>query len=40
MYSNDNELKERIYDLMIGVFNLEKYPVKESKFVKNECADG
>lgn len=40
MYSNDNESKERIYDLMIGVFNLEKYPVKESKFVKNEFADG
>ena len=25
---------------MLGVFNMEKYPVKESKFVKNEFADG
>ena len=25
---------------MLGVFNMEKYPVKESKFFKNEFADG
>lgn len=39
MNITDNEFKQRIYDLMCGLVDLEKYPVSESEFVKNEFAD-
>jgi hypothetical protein len=35
-----DELKERIYNLMNGSYNLNEYPVPESGIVANEFADG
>ncbi len=34
------EFKQRIYDLLIGEFNLEEYPVPEGQFIKNEFSEG
>ena len=39
--SNDTEkFKEKIYNLMIGAFDLEHYPIQESQFVANEYEEG
>ncbi len=34
------ELKELIYDIMSGQYNLSLYPVKEASLVENEFAEG
>lgn len=34
------EFKEMIYNLMIGAFDLENYPIKESQYVANEYEEG
>ena len=39
-YSNREEWKEHVYDLMNGVYDLERYPVMESEFIKDEFARG
>lgn len=40
MKKTDKEFKQLIYDLMNGSLDLSNYPVKESKFVENEFAQG
>lgn len=40
MSVKDEEFKTKIYDLMNGSYNLEKYPVAESSLVKDEFAEG
>lgn len=39
-YSNREEWKEVIYDLMNGTYDLEKYPMEESGFIRDEFAKG
>lgn len=39
-YSDREEWKEIIYDLMNGTYDLEHYPIKESEFIKDEFAKG
>lgn len=36
----DAQLKERVYDLMVGAYDLEHYPVAESQYVANEFEQG
>lgn len=40
MISNNSEQKERIYELMQGDIDLEKFPIKEADIVKNEFIKG
>lgn len=40
MSVNNEELKERIYGLMNGVYNLDEFPMEESKFVEDEFEEG
>lgn len=40
MSVNSEEFKEKIYGLMNGDYNLEEFPMEESKFVENEFEDG
>lgn len=40
MIDNNKEQKERIYELMQGDIDLEKFPVKEAAIVKNEFMNG
>lgn len=40
MKNTDLDLKVLIFDLMNGSLDLEQYPVKESKIVKNEFEEG
>ena len=39
-YSDREEWKEVVYDLMNGVYDLERYPMEESKVVQDEFATG
>lgn len=36
MIKGSEEFKEMIYNLMIGTFDLEHYPIEESQYVSNE----
>ena len=36
MIKGSEEFKEIIYNLMIGAFDLEHYPIEESQYVSNE----
>lgn len=36
MCIDEKYLKQRIYQLMSGTWNIEDYPVEESKYIKNE----
>lgn len=40
MNENTEEFKKKIYHLMIGAFDLEHYPIKESEYVENEYKEG
>lgn len=40
MRKKDEEFKKMVFDLMSGLLDLEKYPVEESKYVKNEFSVG
>ena len=40
MDKNSNEFKNLIYDLVNGSFDLEHFPVAESKYVENEYEEG
>ena len=40
MIKGNEEFKEKIYNLMIGAFDLEHYPIKESQYGVNEYEDG
>lgn len=39
-YSNCEEWKNLVYDLVNGTYDLEHYPIEESKYIKNEFAEG
>ena len=40
MKKDSVEFKKRVFDLMNGSLDLEKYPVPESKIVENEYEEG
>lgn len=40
MRKNDEELKRLVFELMNGLLDLERHPVKESQYVKNEFSIG
>ena len=40
MIKDSEEFKQMIYNLMIGAFDLEHYPIEESQYVTNEYEDG
>lgn len=40
MNYNSEEFKERVYCLMVGAFDLERYPIRESNYVANEYEEG
>ena len=40
MIKGSEEFKEMIYNLMIGAFDLEHYPIEESQYVANEYEEG
>ncbi len=40
MKKDSAEFKKRVFDLMNGSLDLEKYPVPESKIVENEYEEG
>lgn len=40
MKTDSEEFKRRIFDLMNGSLDLERYPVPESKIVENEYEEG
>ncbi len=40
MRKNDEELKRLVFELMNGLLDLERYPVEESQYVKNEFSVG
>lgn len=40
MIKGNEEFKEKIYNLMIGAFDLEHYPIEESEYVANEYEEG
>lgn len=40
MVQKDREFRQLVYDLMNGSLDLEKAPVKERDYIKNEFAEG
>lgn len=39
-YSNREEWKNLVYELVNGTYDLENYPIEESRYIKNEFAEG
>lgn len=37
---NAQKQKQRIYELMLGSWNLEDYPIEEGQYVENEFMEG
>ena len=40
MKKNNEEFKQLVYDLMFGSLDIKRYPIEESKYVKNEFEEG
>lgn len=39
-YPEKDDFKELVYDLMTGFYDLKKYPMEESTYIKDEFAEG